>query len=171
MARDHDCNGIAIVRHADGAKSFWLADGAGDVAVAASLAVGNGEQSAPTRNLKIGSAQIERKADLAPLAREILLQFADVRLQFARGVFKADALAFYSQIARVRANGLLAGMASVELQRHEPRGRGSQKQRHDWGDKYNGMKEYHSIYRSLDRACTRSRSHGVRSRRDRRHSQ
>jgi hypothetical protein len=39
MAGDDNRDGVAIVRHADGAKRVWLADGASNVRVGARLAV------------------------------------------------------------------------------------------------------------------------------------
>src|ERR1700728_4297507 len=45
-------------------------------------------------------------------------------------------------------------MASVELQSHEPLGRGSQKQRPDWRHKYSGMKDFHRFYNLLIVALT-----------------
>src|SRR5512136_1971134 len=70
VAGHDDGDWIPVVRHADGPVGVRMADGLSNVAVAAGLAVWNFEQRAPTRELKLGSAEIERKGELAALARE-----------------------------------------------------------------------------------------------------
>ena len=59
MARHHDRYRIAVVGHSDGAKSLRSADGAGNIGVGASLAVGNLEQGLPTFQLKPSSTKVE----------------------------------------------------------------------------------------------------------------
>src|SRR5271155_2133997 len=55
-----------------------VANGFGNVAVAAGLTVWNFEQCAPTRDLEVGSAEIKRKRKLAALAHEVIIEFAEV---------------------------------------------------------------------------------------------
>ena len=116
MAGHHDCDRVAIVGHAHGAKRVWLADGAGDVRIGASLAVRNCQQGAPAGQLEIRAAKIERESELAPFAGEIFFEFVHVRLHLARRIFECEALLFFAKMARVRANRLLAGQPGVEFQ-------------------------------------------------------
>jgi len=78
MARDDDGDRIPVVRHAYGAESLRVPDGARDVGVAAGLTIRDGEERLPARTLKICAAQIERNRELTALAREILAQLLNV---------------------------------------------------------------------------------------------
>ena len=94
MARDHDRHRIAIVGHADGAKGVRLADGVRDIGVGAGLAVGNRQQGTPAGELKVGSAQIERKGELAALAGKVLFQLVDVVPQGTGRGLEAETVLF-----------------------------------------------------------------------------
>ena len=120
VARDHNGDGIPMVGHANGSKSPGTTDGAGDIGVASGLPIRNREQGLPTGKLKIRSAKVERKSELPSLAREILLEFANIRTQCGFGLFETKFPTFGSQIARIWADRLLAGQAAIKFEGHQP---------------------------------------------------
>src|ERR1700687_498640 len=69
-----DGNWIPVVRHAHGAVGVWVANGLGNVAVAAGLAVWNFEQCTPARELELGSAKIEGEGELVSLACKVTVE-------------------------------------------------------------------------------------------------
>src|SRR5579864_1893989 len=109
MARHHDRYRIAVVGHADGAKSLGSADGTGDIGVGASLAVGNLEQGVPTHQLKWRSTKVEGEGELPSIAGEVLFQFAFVSGQSSIGDFEAHHSGFGAQVAWIWTYGLLSG--------------------------------------------------------------
>ena len=120
MTRDDDRDGVAIVRHANGAKSLRAADGPGNVGIGSSLAIGNRQQRAPAGELEIGAAQIERKTEFAARAREVFFQFADVQTASSQVSPRIEIARFRTQIARVRANRLLPGQPRRTRARPSP---------------------------------------------------
>jgi hypothetical protein len=153
MAGDDDRHRVPVVGPAHGAETLRPANGAGNVAVGASFAVGDRQQRPPTAELKICSPQIKREAEAATLAGEIFFQFANVRLHGAGGFLEAAAasirplilraLILRAKIARVGTNCLLPWQAHVELQRNQPLAGSSQEQRPYRRCKRNGMKCFH----------------------------
>ena len=71
-------------------KALGLADGAGDVGVGASFAIGNRQQCAPAGQLEIGATEIERERKLAALAGKVLVQLLRVRAQEVRSLFERE---------------------------------------------------------------------------------
>jgi hypothetical protein len=69
MAWDHDGRRIAIVRHTDRSKALRPSDSTRDVAIAPGLAIGNGQEGLPARQLKVRPAQVEWKIELPAPAK------------------------------------------------------------------------------------------------------
>jgi hypothetical protein len=119
----------------------------------ARLAVGNLDECAPAGELKIGAAQIEGEAELAPLGAEVFFQFAHVGFESTCRLFEAHGFAVPApavgvpglrmEIARVGANRLLPGQARVELQRDQTLLGRSQKQETYGRANRRGMKYFH----------------------------
>jgi hypothetical protein len=143
MARYYDRHWIAVVRHSDGAESLGSADGASDIGVSASLAVGNLEQGLPTFQLKRSSTKVEGEGELPSIAGEVFFQFALVRGQSSVGVLEADGTGFRAQVAWIWTYGLLSGQSGVELQGNQSLLGGSQEQRAYRRSKYRGIKGFH----------------------------
>ena len=78
VAGDDDGDWIPVVRHTDGAVGVGMANGLGDVTVAASLAVWNFEQCMPAGQLELGSTKIEWERELAALSRKIFVEFTQI---------------------------------------------------------------------------------------------
>src|SRR5271169_640367 len=86
VAWHNDGNWIPVVRHANGTVGVRMADGLRDVAVATCFAIGNIEQGAPTRELKFGSAEIERNRELAALSGKIFLKLVKIGSEIGFGL-------------------------------------------------------------------------------------
>src|ERR1035438_1915983 len=95
VAGNNDGDGIPIVGHADRAEGLRVSDGAGDIAVAASLAVGDCEERLPAGELKCGSAEIERHREFVALAAEVLVEFAKVGRKLLPGFAKLNCFGIY----------------------------------------------------------------------------
>jgi len=119
MARNDNSDRIPVVGHSDGAKTLWSPDGPGNVSIGARLAIGNIQQGVPTGKLKIRTAQIKIKVELAPLPGEILFQFPDVGLECRNGLFKLDLAVLIPQVPGIGPDRLLPGKPLVELQRDQ----------------------------------------------------
>ena len=116
MAGNNDGDRIPIVGHADSAEGMWVSDGAGDIAVAASLAVGDREERLPAGKLKRGSAEVERHRKFATLAAKVLFEFANVGRKLLFGLAKLKSLGVHLHHARFK------------LQAHQPFCRSGQKE-------------------------------------------
>src|SRR5208282_688327 len=96
-----------------------VANGFSDVAVAAGLAVGNFEQCVPARKLEVGSAQIKRERELAALACEVIVEFAEIGREDWFG------------LAQLSCTGIQFHHAGFEFQSHQAfRGSGEK----EWTD-------------------------------------
>ncbi len=76
-----------------GAKTFWIADGARDLAIRTSLAVRNPQQFVPAALAEFGSAKIKRQIEVAPLSGEVFLQLLADRARASFRFFPCDGLA------------------------------------------------------------------------------
>ena len=116
MAGNNDGDRIPIVGHADSAEGMWVSDGAGDIAVAASLAVGDREERLPAGKLKRGSAEVERHRKFATLVAKVLFEFANVGRKLLFG------------LAKLNCFGVQSHHPPFKLQAHQPFRRGGQKE-------------------------------------------
>src|SRR5258705_13109854 len=112
MTGNDDRNRIAIVRHAHRAERLRMCNALGDVPVAAGFAVRDIEQSAPTLQLKLGSAQVQRKRETPAMTGEVFVKLTEPGAECARGFLPGLVVP-------------LSGLAAVEFQSHQAsRGKG-----------------------------------------------
>ncbi len=90
VAGNDDRDGVAVIRHADGAIGVRVADDLSNVAIAARFAVRNFQQRPPAGELEICSAKIEGVRELAPLAREVFIELTQVRRDGALRFLETD---------------------------------------------------------------------------------
>src|ERR1700722_19743200 len=134
VAGDYDRHWIAIICHADGAKTSRPSHCTRDVGIAARFAVGDRQQRSPASPLKSGTAQIESEAELPALAREIFVELLHISLHRGCGFLEAKCadlpeIALVPQIARVGTNHGLAGCPRIEFQRNQSAAGSGQEQR------------------------------------------
>lgn len=101
-----------VVGHADGAAGTRAADGGGELAIRARLAVGDGAQRRPDPLLKRGAARGERQVECPPRAREVFPQLRLGRVEQGRSVLRA---------VRAEADGRDGGFVRLERQRADGR--------------------------------------------------
>jgi hypothetical protein len=78
VAWNDDGYGVAIVRHAYGAESLRMADGARDISIAASFSIGDFKQGIPARKLKWRAAKIKWKRKFAALSGKVFIECTQV---------------------------------------------------------------------------------------------
>ena len=144
---------VAIVGHAYGAKGVGLVDGAGNVGIGTSFAIGNREQRLPAGELEVGAAEIERESELATLAGKVFVQLLRVGAQEVRSFLELELCPFglphrlAAEIAGIGTDRLLAGRAGVKFESHQPgTGRGQEKQAYRRRNRLR-MKHFHRIPR------------------------
>src|SRR2546425_3562781 len=115
MTGNNNRDGIAVVRHADGAECMRMRDGLGDVAVGASLAVRDVEQGAPALQLKIGAAEVQWEGEVLAITVEIFVEFAEPGSEGFGGLLPGLIVAF-------------GGLATVELEFEQAAGGESEDQ-------------------------------------------
>lgn len=118
MAGHNDRDGIAVIRHPHRPKSLWPSNRAGDIAIRPGLTVRNRQQCPPAVQLKSSATEIERKTELPPVGREILLKFTDIPGHPTRLDLEAYALGLGPQIQWIGTDGLLPGQSPLEFERH-----------------------------------------------------
>src|SRR5258706_11405048 len=96
-----------------------MRDGLSDVPVAAGFAVWDVEQSAPTLQLKIGTAQVQRKRETLAMAREVFLELTGPGIECGGGF-----LPILTVAARVP--------AAIEFQSHQASRREGEQERTRW---------------------------------------
>ena len=89
VAGDDDRDRVAVVGHADGTAGARIADGGGELAIGARLAIGDGAQRRPDPLLKCGAARGERQVECPPRARKVFPQLRLGRVEQGRGVLRA----------------------------------------------------------------------------------
>src|ERR1700687_2356472 len=76
-----------------------MTNGFSNVAITAGVPVRNFEQRAPARQLKLGSAKIEPERELAALAREVFLEFTQIRRKGRLGLMQLSRAGIHLQHA------------------------------------------------------------------------
>ena len=115
MTRDYNCDGIAIVGHADGAKGMRFADGARDVGVGTGLAVRNRQQSAPAGQLEIRATEVEWKGELAARTGKIFFELLLVEAHCLRRLVERHLPYFLTKIPGIGTNRWLSWHARIEF--------------------------------------------------------
>jgi hypothetical protein len=79
MAGNHDCDWVAVIGQTHSAEAFGLPYCSGDSSVGAGFTIRDFKQGTPAFHLEIRPSQVEPKCEIPALAREVLVQFANVR--------------------------------------------------------------------------------------------
>src|ERR1700739_2767527 len=132
MARHNDRNRVAVVRHADRAIGVRMANGLGQIAVAARLAVWDVAKLAPAFQLKLGAPQIERNGKLPALTREVFVELLKVGSQQLSRFLELNFVGIdFQQVSlKFQAHQPLQG-SSEEERTHRRRGTNREKSFHD----------------------------------------